>query len=418
MAFCNVVVKLSAYDKKERRIKSMGKKESFWRAYTIVFICLLVLSFTACEISDPVADKSERFFSVVHFSGMNTIYRQLTVNNSNDIVYVDGNSIYVYPLQDKIDDLHGDIRVLSLSESFLYILYEDDVLYIYDIAADYKLIKQIHNIEYISSFDGKVVIKKPSNEAECYYEDDLENSISLNDIICTGEKYGDSEGLYNIYVSYIDGTPIYSDSVNDSSFTKKAYIGYTAFINGQPLSLDGNNITIRSRMFFLKDIFYVRNGYSTIHKKGGNSYDYAKMNTSNYFSSDSNRIFFNKCVYELVQRPDYNYGDWAHPQYTFNFPQYLTVNDMIIATDLETSSAYVVYQTDNNLKRIIGFDGKSIYLIDTNTYTLSVYDLTRGTTLEIKQLPELTELSFEWCGEVLFVYDDNNNVADIVDINR
>ena len=385
---------------------------------TAVF-CVIIISmpFCACD-RRSVKDNSERRFNTVHFCGSNNIYRKASVGNGSDIVYADGGFLYDYSTQKKIDIIRGEIRVLALSKSALFVLYEDNILYIYDIRAAYENTKIIRNVEYVSCFADMVVIKKPDNEAVCFHDDDHESKLGLNEMICGGEKYGDSKGPYNIYLSYIDGTPVYSDMVDDSGIPKKAYIGYTAFVNDQPLSLDGHNISVSARMFFLKDIFYVRNGYSTIHKKGDDSCEYTRMDTGDYYSSDTNRMFFNNCVYELVQSPDYKGGEWAHPPYIYNFPQYLTVNDRLIATDLEKACGYVVYETENNLTRIVGFNGETVYLFNVDSYTLSALDIknipTDGSVV-IKQLPEKEELSFEWCEDVLFVYDSDQNVVDITE---
>lgn len=382
----------------------------FILAAVCLVLCVIVLA--GCGGSSA-ADKSNRTFSVSHFNGETLSLRSMTATNGSDIFYVSECDVYQYPLSQPVVSDVDDIRMLTASEHKLYILLEDKNVIVYDTES-----KQVSRHESdISSIEavGSSIFLSTDRGLFCCNEAAPEHMVSVSDVICAGTPMGEIDGYFDIYCSSMDGIRIYSEGVSDVNGSPVTVSLLTVTNRAQPRSLD-DCYNRRVPLYYHNECIYaVNRGHIHSYGEKGLALEYTDAKTGKYRGAIENQFIKDAVVYELLQAPDYHGSEWGSGPYDYNFPQEYLLHDCIYATDLNTQQNFVVYRTEDNLTRIVGFDGVYVYLFDVRDYTLYRYDPAAEEKTELGKIPEYDDLTFEWCGSLLFIYN-GDSVVEIADV--
>ena len=76
--------------------------------------------------------------------------------------------------------------------------------------------------------------------------------------------------------------------------------------------------------------------------------------------------------------------------------------DLLFQLNIETGESKILYDTKNNLTRIIGYDEGVIYLFK-DDYKVYSQSLVGGELTELLALPEAEDIVFDWQGDYLIV---------------
>ena len=76
--------------------------------------------------------------------------------------------------------------------------------------------------------------------------------------------------------------------------------------------------------------------------------------------------------------------------------------DMLFSLNIDTGESRILYDTQNNLTRIIGYDNGIIYLFK-DDYKIYSQPLAGGETTQIMSIPRSDDVVFDWCGDYLIV---------------
>lgn len=75
---------------------------------------------------------------------------------------------------------------------------------------------------------------------------------------------------------------------------------------------------------------------------------------------------------------------------------------MLFSLNIDTGESRILYDTQNNLTRIIGYDNGIIYLFK-DDYKIYSQPLAGGETTQIMSIPRSDDVVFDWCGDYLIV---------------
>lgn len=377
-------------------------------------VLILVSLLAGCEFGPAIeriaADTSDRTFSVLHFSGLSQWKRTLSATNGSEIFYVNGENIFQLGKGEPVLAVEDNISNLAVSSCRLYVLYDDPKhmdhrkLVIYDISSGEVQSVQLDNIWEIAA-DGEYIfatLTKRSTEGE--------QKNSSRYIACASEN--NPEEVLCFYPS--------ADMISESDVP----VGEIA----EKVFVSGENITVYCRgqlpdlmynyeYYYNNTCYEVNSPYCTVKNNDGTEKNFSK---DGYFSSynddKTSRYIDGGVIYALMHQVDYEpfSSDWTFLP-TFNAPQYDSVRDCIVAHDLEEEHTCAIYETTDNLTRIIGYNGEAVFLFDTQTYQILAMDLATEEKDILAEIEKHDRLGFEWCADVLFVYDEQNNVVDIVE---
>ena len=83
--------------------------------------------------------------------------------------------------------------------------------------------------------------------------------------------------------------------------------------------------------------------------------------------------------------------------------------------NIDKKTVEPAYESEDNTERIVGYSDGSIYLYDVNDYKLYQYDLDSEDKTFVGDVDAQDEMEFEWCGNVLFIYDFNGNAIQTIE---
>lgn len=297
-----------------------------------------------------------------------------SVRNKDDILYVNGTSIYRYSDNQSILT-NININKMLYTDSYLYVLDDSNALHIIDMKQSRKYeLSDVEDFEY----DGynlyfQRVITPNGNPEDDYIVYMPESEIIKNDaVVIFNDMYLiDGQLCVERCVYGNDGArywTLYDE--HKRSLVRKA----TA---EQSLN-ESASIEISASMYFLNNSLAVTND-----------------NT-----------------YLLCAK--YNEGAGRYTQDVIDY-------DIIYELDFDSKQANEIYRTDNNLNRIVGFDDEKniVYLYDVNNNQINALDLNTNQTEKIDTLQrKYNSLIFDMSKDVLFVYTDNNELVKIVELNN
>ncbi len=72
----------------------------------------------------------------------------------------------------------------------------------------------------------------------------------------------------------------------------------------------------------------------------------------------------------------------------------------------------IVYFNDEG-SNLYYFQDDLVYLFDVSSYTIFSYELKTGEVTKLWKVSREDELSFEWCQDILFVYNENYTIVNM-----
>ncbi len=378
---------------------------------------LIIDQFRKSEWENTSIDVSERIFATEHFNGYTSDQRILTCSNGEEIFYQDEKYIKSYSDGKNIVEIEDLSKVESISASlnYLYVVYYGDL-------CAYSLGKGKD-----WTYEGANPVSQVFVNDEQVYFDDSESSLYTfkEDDGIEGVKCFDSEILFSEFIAG-DTTTQCRQLDEDSNII---------------VCVDNNFEQISEWYFASPSASYFFNSEINAGKIFNYNGEYIYMYGSDFYKSEAykqlewnkwisledsakgeedvlygNIAYQDNSVYELIQ----NMSDGPYLGYyqegSYNGPQNYIEKDSLIMADFDKNTVGQVYCTADNTIRIIGYNNDIVYLFDTNSYTISRYDLNNKKVTSLWKVSEEDELSFEWCQEVLFVYDQNNNVVNMFEI--
>ncbi|MDO5127922.1 MAG: hypothetical protein Q4D54_09280 [Eubacteriales bacterium] len=344
-----------------------------------IFFVLLSFVLAGCKNNKVkeyvISDKSDDTYVVDRFCDTCIKYDEHIAYNDRDLVYINGQNIYHYPDNNIVmENIMVDKMIYT--DTWLYVLETNDKLHVFDMESmeDY-IIDSVDGLGY----DGEYIYLSQSDNKDIYYHSE-KDVLNNNEFI----GFGKMSVLSNARWLNLDGYQYQGD-----------YYYWIVCGNG--------NTSIKKH-----EVSVARNRISEDKKnKDGILLD------DDYIISDNNLSVTGDAAYILYQRRDGN------KKYTGI--QGDIYCDGIVALDFDNKKSNVVYETNDNLTRIIGFDAekKNVYLYDVNNFNINVLDLNTNQEETIDKLPKkYNDLIFDMSKDVLFVYTDNNELVQIVELNN
>ena len=105
----------------------------------------------------------------------------------------------------------------------------------------------------------------------------------------------------------------------------------------------------------------------------------------------------------------------SSPQISRDMDQEYVKKDQLFSLNLETGESGILYDTENNGTRIIGYRDGTIYLFD-STYTVYEQRLDSGEQQELGTVPKADEIVFDWQDEYLIIRSKNHAGSDTYEV--
>ena len=105
----------------------------------------------------------------------------------------------------------------------------------------------------------------------------------------------------------------------------------------------------------------------------------------------------------------------SSPQISRDMDQEYVKKDQLFSLNLETGESGILYDTENNGTRIIGYRDGTIYLFD-STYTVYEQRLDSGEQQELGTVPKADEIVFDWQDEYLIIRFKNHAGSDTYEV--
>ena len=91
-----------------------------------------------------------------------------------------------------------------------------------------------------------------------------------------------------------------------------------------------------------------------------------------------------------------------NPIFSWELPQYDIARDMLFSLDVNTGESKIIYDTKDNMTRIIGYNNGIVYLFK-DDYKIYSQPLAGGKATEIASIPRSDDVIFDWCGDYLII---------------
>lgn len=91
-----------------------------------------------------------------------------------------------------------------------------------------------------------------------------------------------------------------------------------------------------------------------------------------------------------------------NPVFSWELPQYDIARDMLFSLDVNTGESKIIYDTKDNMTRIIGYNDGIVYLFK-DDYKIYSQPLSGGKATEIASIPRADDVMFDWCGDYLII---------------
>ncbi|MDD6328859.1 MAG: hypothetical protein Q4D54_07445 [Eubacteriales bacterium] len=349
------------------------KKKTVFFSFVISVLILLIVcmgivlkQFNRNKDENRDRDMSEDEYITDHFSEDCKSDYKYTAHNDTDVVYVDGTRLYRYSDgQIILDDVQ--IKKMIYSDMYLYVLDEKCVFYIVDMNTmnTYEAMN-VTDVEY----DGQNIYLSTDKGFGILCID--EASIIKDDKVTDFELMEKLEGKQNMdHYVYGDHGVYY-------------YAGFDSHVGSNVVSTTVDNPEADAKWVDIKQSYHFANNNLSV--KNGMVYVLCReYSASIKYSEEQNRI----------------------------------VCDVIYSLDFDANQASEVYKTENNRTRIVGFDSEknAVYVYDVDKYQINELNLDTNQQTNICTLEKkYTSLIFEMSKDVLFVYTDNNELVQIVEL--
>ncbi|HEX2947943.1 MAG TPA: hypothetical protein VHT96_18545 [Clostridia bacterium] len=367
---------------------------------------------------DKRAEEGSISYKTLHFTdGM--VMRQLTCTNGIQCFYYSDGSVYQYYensdpvlLADGISFLDS----MAATEDYLYFVFIEEgskgVLKRIDLKTGGIItLGDSQDISQVAVFDRDVFIAETTdgtyNSQKIYLlkdgKTDSETYIELNSLLAAGEKLNDAVnykpsdylvkkvlGDYEIWGNYNEKSG--SFQVNCIvSVEENRVIAYFGEPNSENYVYDNQKMTR----------FYIDQYKNT---GTGDWRDIQSLKADKYPTG----VHFDHIFTEgghIVGLAQFAYN------FTYNQLQKFNRGDGLFYLDPDTGESGMIYRTEDNKTRIIGYLGRQAYLL--RNYKILAYDPIAKIETEIGELEPYDRYVFDWCGGKLFVFmqDDSLNVT-------
>lgn len=195
-------------------------------------------------------------------------------------------------------------------------------------------------------------------------------------------------------------------------------------IEGLPSVMDIRQLEVEDGFTRLQNYTYDDNDncYSVSCFRG-NVYAYRKKKAEERDEKDSIKL---KSHYAITERNISITDENVYILYQINRDinrysgkQSDTYRDGILLLDFDKEKSKIVYETEDNLERIVGFDSEKniVYLYDVNQNQIQELDLETEQKTEITKLSEKQDnLVFDMTKDKIFIYTDNNKLVQIIEL--
>lgn len=350
----------------------------FFVVMTIQFVWLVCMFWFVFKIVGAktkheykVADTSDAIYCTNHFNDNCLALSEYTACNRDSIVYVDG--LNLYRLSDHQVILKNvQIRKMLYTDYYLYVLDDKDVFYIIDMEtmSTYK----VQNVNAFYYDNVKIYLSSTYPNISGFYGIDEESIIKNGEVV----PFDQMEDVDDVAARKIKAR-IYDGN------------GYYYWTN-----CDRKEVSVcRKRVEETENI------------KDGIRLD------DDYIISDNDLSIDGENAYILYR---------IHSGHTkYQNTQKETYRDGIISLDFDKEKSKIVYETEDNTSRIIGFDYEKniVYLYDVNNLSVNVLDLNTNQEETLDALPKkYNTLTFEKSRDNIFIYTYNNELVKIVELNK
>ena len=348
-------------------IQFVGLVWMFW------FVSKLVGTKTKREYK--VADTSDAIYYTNHFDDNCLEMSKYTACNGDSIVYVDGSNLYRL-LDNQVVLENVQICEMLYTDDYLYVLDDKEVFHIVNMESmeDY-IIESVDGLDY----DGEYIYLSQSDNKDIYY-------ISEKGLLYNNEFIGFDKMSVLPNAKWLD---------LDEYQYQGDYYYWLNCSDGKLSSAKYRIAVCRSKIMEDRE-----NGE-------GITLD------DEYYITENNLAIGGEATYILYQRRD------MHNKYTGI--QGDIYCDGIVSIDFDNKKSTVLYETNDNLKRIIGFDYEKniVYLYDVNNLSVNVLDLNTNQEETLDALPKkYNTLTFEKSRDNIFIYTHNNELVKIVELNK
>ncbi len=341
--------------------------------YSIVLFCLISIIVSGCTTRDDSVFSKDGLFRVecINAKGSNINNRTQDEYYYYLEPYCD---IYCYSYKDKEQELlykaSYAVQDYCISNEYLF--------YTYDIDGG----KKINRVNL-----------KTKNE-DCIYENDDIDSIQIT----TENNY-----LYIMtdkndyaYRCKVDGN--FKTDLEEADLFFEINDGISTNTE-QYVRVGNKNVTIRSNKSAKAKIPY---SYQVEGEKEKtiNCFDEYECGNSQLFSQymisdDANTIYGVMCVSN-------------NRKTSIDLYQNDIKKDVFFSLNIDTGDSCILYDTENNKTRIIGYDGKKLYLFKDN-YKIYSYSLENSEEQEVMAIPKSNDAIFDWSKQYLIVRYRNDD---------
>ncbi|MBQ3163156.1 MAG: hypothetical protein IJC02_01245, partial [Lachnospiraceae bacterium] len=102
-----------------------------------------------------------------------------------------------------------------------------------------------------------------------------------------------------------------------------------------------------------------------------------------------------------------------NPVFSWELFQFDIARDMLFRLDVNTGESKIIYDTKDNMTRIIGYNNGIVYLFK-DDYKIYSQSLSGGKATEIASIPRSDDVMFDWCGDYLIVKHRDRKTGEAI----
>ena len=102
-----------------------------------------------------------------------------------------------------------------------------------------------------------------------------------------------------------------------------------------------------------------------------------------------------------------------NPVFSWELFQFDIARDMLFRLDVNTGESKIIYDTKDNMTRIIGYNNGIVYLFK-DDYKIYSQPVSGGKATEIASIPRSDDVMFDWCGDYLIVKHRDRKTGEAI----
>ncbi|MDO5127920.1 MAG: hypothetical protein Q4D54_09265 [Eubacteriales bacterium] len=342
---------------------------------TIIIVGILIISLAIALVlriknkmhkNYCATDTSQDVYLTDHFDENCRTKFKYSVCNGDDILYIDQTNLYRM----------SDRKIILSDINIQNMIYTDVYLYVLDMGSKLHIVNMNTLKEYV--LEG--VKEMEYNCGKLYFIPEGQNALFC---IEETEIIRDEKTIGFAQMDFVENRVCLYDYVYEEDSTY--------WVN-----CDGRDVFVcRSPREDSNKKIYI--GLDNVYNISGNNLSFCNGNTYLLYNIKSTNTYY------VEGKQDATYCDG------------------IFVLDFNEKKAKKIYETENNLTRIVGFDAEKniVYLYDVNNNQINALDLNTNQTEKIDTLQrKYNSLIFDMNKDILFVYTDNNELVKIVELNN